>query len=84
MSSKFQAINRDIPYPFPPSVQDWLPEKADVEDGPEMDIPEELARREDRLAAIKKPREVIERGVESGLHGLESAADVRFEGLREG
>ena len=35
-------------------------EKADVEDRPEMDIPEELARREDRLAAIKKAKEVIE------------------------
>ena len=27
MSSKFQPINRDTPYLFPPSVQDWLPEK---------------------------------------------------------
>ena len=27
MSSKFQPINSDTPYLFPPSVQDWLPEK---------------------------------------------------------
>jgi len=27
MSNKFRTINRDTPYLFPPSVQDWLPEK---------------------------------------------------------
>ena len=36
-------------------------EKADVEDRPEIDIPEELARREDRLAAIKKAKEAIKK-----------------------
>ena len=36
-------------------------ERADAEDEPEMDIPDELARREDRLAAIKKAKEEIER-----------------------
>ena len=36
-------------------------EQADAEDEPEMDIPDELARREDRLAAIKKAKEEIER-----------------------
>ena len=35
-------------------------EKADLEDRPEIDIPEELARRENRLVAIKKAREAIE------------------------
>ena len=24
--SKFLAINRDVPFLFPPSVQEWLPE----------------------------------------------------------
>ena len=36
-------------------------ELADVEDEPEMDIPDELARREDRLAAIEKAKAEIER-----------------------
>ncbi|HEX9868659.1 MAG TPA: IS1182 family transposase [Candidatus Tectomicrobia bacterium] len=36
-------------------------EQADAEDEPEMDIPDELARREDRLAAIKKAKAEIER-----------------------
>ena len=36
-------------------------EKADVEDRPEIDIPEELVRREDWLASIKKAKEAIER-----------------------
>jgi transposase len=36
-------------------------EQADAEDETEMDIPDELARREDRLAAIKKAKEEIER-----------------------
>ena len=36
-------------------------EQADTEDEPEIDIPDELARREDRLAAIKQAKEEIER-----------------------
>lgn len=36
-------------------------EKADAEDEPEMDIPDELARRETRLAAIEKAKAEIER-----------------------
>ena len=36
-------------------------EQADAEDESEMDIPDELARREDRLAAIKEAKEEIER-----------------------
>jgi transposase len=36
-------------------------EQADAEEEPEIDIPDELARREDRLAAIKKAKEEIER-----------------------
>ena len=35
-------------------------EQADAEDEPEMDIPDELARREDRLAAIKQAKAEIE------------------------
>lgn len=36
-------------------------EQADAEDEPEMDIPDELARREDRLAAITRAKAEIER-----------------------
>ena len=36
-------------------------EQADAEDEPEIDIPDELARREDRLAAIEKAKTEIER-----------------------
>jgi len=36
-------------------------EQADAEEEPEMDIPDELARREDRLAAIEKAKAEIER-----------------------
>jgi transposase len=36
-------------------------EQADAEDEPEIDIPDELARREDRLAAIEKAKAEIER-----------------------
>jgi len=34
--------------------------QADAEDEPEIDIPDELSRREDRLAAIKKAKQEIE------------------------
>jgi transposase len=43
---------------------EWLlkqAEQADAEDEPEIDIPDELARREDRLAAIARAKEEIER-----------------------
>ncbi len=36
-------------------------EQADAEEEPELDIPEELKRREDRLAAIAKAKEEMER-----------------------
>ncbi len=36
-------------------------EQADTEEEPELDIPEELKRREDRLAAIAKAKEEMER-----------------------
>ena len=36
-------------------------ERADTEDDQEMDIPDELARREDRLAAIERAKREIER-----------------------
>lgn len=44
MAVNFITIDRDIPYLLPPSVQVYMPEG--------MDIPEELKRREDRLAKI--------------------------------
>ena len=54
-------------------------EKADVEDGPEMDIPEELARREDRLAAIKKAREVIEQRAQERLESEQSEYEEKLK-----
>ena len=68
MATQFIPVDRDTPYLLPPSVQDYLPEdhlarfvdelmrlaeQADNSALPEeLDIPEELARRESRLAAI--------------------------------
>ena len=51
-------------------------EKADVEDRPEIDIPEELARREDRLAAIKKAREAIKKRAQERFESEQSEQEV--------
>ena len=53
-------------------------EKADVEDRPEMDIPEELARREDRLAAIKKAREAIEKRAQERFESEQSEYEEKL------
>ncbi len=52
MAVNFVTIDRDTPYLLPPSVQDGLPEG--------MGIPEELKRREDRLAKISAAKAEIE------------------------
>ena len=49
-------------------------EEADAEDDPELDIPEELARREDRLAAIEKAKAEMD-----GYSSIELRAHARFE-----
>ena len=45
-------------------------EKADVEDRPEMDMPEALARGEDRLAAIRKARAAIKKRARERLESV--------------
>ena len=53
-------------------------EKADVEDRPEMDIPEELARRKDRLAAIKKAREAIKKRAQERFESEQSEYEEKL------
>jgi transposase len=54
-------------------------ELADAEDEPEIDIPDELARREDRLAAIKKAKEEIERRAQELLEGEQAEYEEKLE-----
>ena len=53
-------------------------EKADEEDRPEMDIPEELARREDRLAAIKKAKAAIEKRAQERFESEQSEYEEKL------
>ena len=53
-------------------------EKADVEDRPEIDIPEELARREDRLAAIKKAKEAIKKRAQERFESEQSEYEEKL------
>ena len=74
-ASKHKAMSwkhaNKLEEPLRNEVQEHLKqaEKADVEDRPEMDIPEELARREDRLAAIKEAKR-------AGFQSLTEAIDT--------
>ena len=65
-------------------------EAADAEDDSDMDIPDELARRKDRLAAIKKAKVEIEKRAQErfeaeqaewnlGVYGMEYEVDVRTD-----
>ncbi len=54
-------------------------EQADAEDESEMDIPDELARRKDRLAAIKKAKEEIERRAQERF----AVEQVEYEAKRK-
>lgn len=66
-ASKHKAVSRE--YPHRPEeqlrrkVQELLrcDEQADAENEPEMDIPDELVRREGRLATIEEAKAEIER-----------------------
>ena len=58
-------------------------ELADAEDEPEIDIPDELARREDRLAAIKKAKEEIERRAQERLEGEQAEYEEKLERRKE-
>jgi transposase len=54
-------------------------ELADAEDEPEIDIPDELARREDRLAAIKKAKEEIERRAQERFEAEQAEHEAKLK-----
>jgi len=54
-------------------------EQADAEDEPEIDIPDELARREDRLAAIEKAKAEIERRAEERYKAEQAEYEERLK-----
>jgi transposase len=58
-------------------------EQADAEDEPEMDIPDELARREDRLSAIKKAKEEIERRAQERFEKEQAEYETRLRERKE-
>jgi transposase len=58
-------------------------ELADAEDEPEIDIPDELARREDRLAAIKKAKEEIERRAQERVEAEQAEYEEKLKKRKE-
>ena len=58
-------------------------ELADAEDEPEIDIADELARREDRLAAIKKAKEEIERRAQERLEAEQAEYEEKLKKRKE-
>jgi len=58
-------------------------EQADAEDEPEMDIPDELARREDRLAAIARAKEEIERRAQERFEAEQAEYEEKLKKRRE-
>jgi transposase len=54
-------------------------ELADAEYEPEIDIPDELARREDRLAAIKKAKEEIERRAQERFEAEQAEHEAKLK-----
>jgi transposase len=58
-------------------------ELADAEDEPEIDIPDELARREDRLAAIRSAKEEIERRAQERLEAEQAEYEEKLKKRKE-
>jgi transposase len=58
-------------------------EQADAEDEPEIDIPDELARREDRLAAIKQAKEEIERRAQERFEAEQAEYEEKLKQRKE-
>ena len=58
-------------------------EQADAEDEPEMDIPDELARREDRLAAIEKAKAEIERRAQDRFEAEQAEYEEKLKKRKE-
>lgn len=58
-------------------------EQADAEDEPQMDIPDELARREDRLAAIEKAKAEIERRARERFEAEQAEYEEKLKKRKE-
>jgi len=58
-------------------------ELADAEEEPEIDIPDELARREDRLAAIRKAKEEIERRAQERFDAEQAEYEEKLKKRKE-
>lgn len=58
-------------------------EQADAEDEPEIDIPDELARREDRLAAIEKAKAEIERRARERFEAEQAEYEEKLKKRKE-
>ena len=58
-------------------------EAADAEDDSDMDIPDELARREDRLAAIKKAKAEIEKRAQERFEAEQAEYDAKLKQRKE-
>lgn len=54
-------------------------EQADAEEEPEIDIPDELARREDRLAAIKRAKAEIERRAQERFNAEQAEYEAKLK-----
>jgi len=57
--------------------------QADAEDAPEIDIPDELARREDRLAAIEKAKAEIERRAQERFEAEQAEYEEKLKKRQE-
>jgi transposase len=58
-------------------------EQADAEDQPEVDIPDELARREDRLAAIERAKAEIERRAQERFKAEQAEYEEKLKKRKE-
>lgn len=58
-------------------------EQADADDEPEMDIPDELVRREDRLAAIDKAKAEIERRAQARFEAEQAEYEATLKRRKE-
>jgi len=58
-------------------------EQADAEEEPEIDIPDELARREDRLAAIEKAKAELERRAQERFEAEQAAYEEKLKKRKE-
>lgn len=58
-------------------------EQADADDEPEIDIPDELARREDRLAAIEKAKTEIKRRAKARFEAEQAEYEEKLKTRKE-